>query len=133
MNDMVYNPAATEPDIHCMTTETTASEDLYSTTPLIIMRSIYQQANEDELHSSFEAAISDRVLALNMHHRFLNVPIIDNVSSQSSNCAIVVQGINPKRFTALRPGSRQMMLYIAIAFMFIMVGFDLMGLLVLLK
>ena len=133
MNSIVYNPAETEPDIRCMTTETTASEDMYSTTPLIVMRSIYRQSNEDELHSSFEEAISDRVFALNKQLRRLSVPLIDNVPVQSSMYPHVELPAKPTHFTLLRPGSRQVMLLITIAFMLIMVGFDLMGLLILLK
>ena len=133
MNGIVYNPAETEPDIRCMTTETTASEDIYSTTPLIVMRSIYRQSNEDELHSSFEEAISDRVLALNRQFRHLSVPLIDNVSVHSSMHPQVKLQSKPTHFTLLRPGARQVMLLITIAFMLIMVGFDVMGLLILLK
>ena len=133
MNSMIYNPAETEPDIRCMTTETTASEDIYSTTPLIAIRSIYRQSNEDELHSSFEEAISDRVYALNKQLRRLYVPLIDNVPVQSSMYPHVELPAKPAHFRLLRPGTRQIMLLITIAFMLIMVGFDVMGLLILLK
>jgi len=131
MNSIVYNPAETEPDIRCMTTET-ASEDIYSTTPLM-MRSIYRQPNEDELHSSFEEAISDRVFALNKQLRHLSVSPIENVSAYSSMRAIVKLQSYPTRLSVLISSSRQVMLHIAIAFMLMMIGFDLMGLLVLLK
>jgi hypothetical protein len=133
MNGIVYNPAETEPDIRCMSTETVAFEDVYSTTPLIMMRSIYRQPNEEELHSSFEEAISDRVFALNKQLRHLSVPLIDNLPAQSPMPAVVELPSDPTRFTLLKSRSRQVMLLIAIAFMFIMVGFDLMGLLILLK
>ena len=133
MNSITYNPAETEPDIRFMTTETSASEDIYSTTPLIAMRSIYRQPNEDELHSSFEEAISDRVLALNRQFRHLSVPLTDDVSMQSSKRPLVNLQSEPTHFTLLRPGFGQAMLLITIAFMLIMVGFDIMGLLILLK
>ena len=133
MNSIVYNPAETEPDIRCMTTETAASEDMYSTTPLIVMRSMYRRPNEDELHSSFEEAISDRVFALNKQLRHLSVPLIENVSLQSSMRPQVKIQSKPIHFTLLGPDSRQVMLLLIIAFMLIMVGFDLMGLIILLK
>ena len=133
MNSIAYNPAETEPDIRCMTTETTASEDMYSTTPLVAIRSIYRQSNEDELHSSFEEAISGRVLALNRQFRHLSVPLADEASMQSSKRALVNLQSEPTHITLLSPGFRQAMLLITIAFMLIMVGFDLMGLLILLK
>lgn len=133
MNGIVYNPAETEPDIRCMSTETVAFEDVYSTTPLIMMRSMYRQPNEEELHSSFEEAISDRVFALNKQLRHLSLPQIDNVPAQSSMRDVVWLQSDPAGFTLLRSRSRQVMLLIVIAFMLMMVGFDLMGLLVLLK
>jgi len=133
MNSIVFNPAETEPDIRCMTTETTASEDIYSTTPLIVMRSIYRQSNEDELHSAFEEAISDRVFALNKRLSHLSVPLIDTVSVQSAMYPHVELPAKPAHFIMIRPGARQVMLLITIAFILIMVGFDVMGLLILLK
>jgi hypothetical protein len=133
MNGIVYNPAETEPDILCMSTETVAFEDVYSTTPLIMMRSIYRQPNEEELHSSFEEAISDRVFALNKQLRHLSVPLIENLPAQSPMPAVVELPSDHTRFTLLGSRSQQVMLLIAIVFMLIMVGFDSMGLLVLLK
>jgi hypothetical protein len=133
MNSILHNPAETELDIRCITTDTGATEDMYSTTPLTITRSLYRQSNEDELHSSFEEAISDRVLALNRQLGRMSVPLIGNLSAQSSMSAIVKQQNSLTRLTFLNPGLRRVMLFIAIAFMLIMVGFDLMGLLVLLK
>ena len=133
MNGIVYNPAETEPDIRCMSTETVAFEDVYSTTPLITMRSMYRQPNEEELHSSFEEAISDRVFALNKQLRHLNVPLIDSLPAQSLMRDVVELPSDPAFFTLLRSRSWRVMLLIAIAFMLMMVGFDFMGLLVLLK
>ena len=131
MNSIVSNPAETEPDIRCMTTET-ASEDIYSTTPLM-MRSIYRQPNEEELHSSFEEAISDRVLALNKQFRHLSFPLTDSLSKQSPVSSVVRRQRLPAYFAFLRHTSRRAILFIAMAFMLVMIGFDLMGLLVLLR
>ena len=133
MNSKVCHSTESETDIRYMTVETTALEDLYSTTPLILMRSIYRQPNEEELHSSFEEAISDRVFALNKQLRYLSVPLIDSVPAQSSMRGVVRLPSDPTPFTLLRSRLWQVMLLIAIAFMLILVGFDLMGLLVLLK
>jgi len=133
MNSILYNPAETEPDILCMTTEPTTSEDIYSTTPLIAMHSMYRQSNEDELHSSFEEAISGRVYVLNKQLRRLSVPLIDHVPLQTSMQAQVEPPAKGIYVPLLRPCTRQVMLLITIAFMLIMVGFDLMGLLILIK
>ena len=133
MQNMVYNPAETELDIRCITTDTTTPEDVYSTTPLRLMHSIYQRPNEDELYSSFEEAISDRVCVLNKQREYLSVPMIEDVSVHSAMSAVLKRESKASGFALLRTNSRQLMLHLAIAAMLIMVGFDLMGLLVLLK
>ena len=131
MNGIVYNPAETEPDIRCMSTETVAFEDLYSTTPLIRMRSIYRQPNEEELHSSFEEAISDRVLAVNKQLKRLSIPLADSLPVLAPPYASIQPLSLREHYGILKYATRQVMFSMAIAFMLIMVGFDLMGLLVL--
>ncbi|HEX6108120.1 MAG TPA: hypothetical protein VFZ02_01810 [Ktedonobacteraceae bacterium] len=131
MNSILHYPAETELDIRCITNDTGATEDMYATTPLTIMRSLYRQSNEEELHSSFEEAISDRVLVLNRQLRRLSIPFTDNLSVQSPLSSVVKMPSLTARLTSLGRASRQAMLSLAIAFMLVMVGFDLMGLLVL--
>jgi hypothetical protein len=131
MNSILYYPAETELDIRCITTDTGATEDIYSTTPMPIIRSVSPQSNEEELHSSFEKAISDRVLVLNRQLRHLSIPLTDNFSVQSPLSSVVKIPSLTARLTSLGRASRQALLRIAIAFMLVMVGFDLMGLLVL--
>src|SRR5271157_2828295 len=75
MNSILYNPAETELDILCNTTETATPEDMYATTPLAVVCPTYAQPNEEELHTSFEEAISDRVLAVNRQLRRLSIPL----------------------------------------------------------
>ncbi len=101
MNSILYNPAETELDIRCITTDTGATEDIYSTTPLTITRSLYRQSNEEELHSSFEEAISDRVLVLNRQLRRLSIPLTDNLSVQSPMSSVVKMPSLTARLTSL--------------------------------
>lgn|SRR6266566_695499 len=131
MNSIVYDPSETELDIRCITAETATPEDIYATTPLAVVRPPYWQPDEEELHSSFEEAISDRVLAVNRQLRRLSVPLTDNLSVQSPTSTVVKRQGLLACLTLLGQVSRQAMLLIAIAFMLVMVGFDLMGLLVL--
>jgi len=133
MNSIFYNQAETVLDIRCMTTDTGETEDLYSTIPLRITHSLYRQSNEDELHSSFEEAITYRVLALKKQHGSMNVPLTGTLEMQSSMSTVEKQQNSPTCLTFLSPGSRRAIRFIGIALMLIMVGFDLMGLLVLLK
>jgi len=131
MNSILYNPAETELDILCNTTETATPEDMYATTPLAVVCPTYAQPNEEELHTSFEEAISDRVLAVNRQLRRLSIPLTGCLSVQSLTCAPVKPQSLLVRLTHSGYASRQAMLHVAIAFMLVMVGFDLMGLLVL--
>jgi hypothetical protein len=131
MNSIVCNPAEMELDIFCNTTETVTPEDMYATTPLVVVRPTYTQPNEEELHTSFEEAISDRVLAVNRQLRHLSIPLTDCLDVQSpARTPVKLQSLLAR---LTRPGyaSRQALLYVAIALMLVMVGFDLMGLLVL--
>src|SRR5690242_19332581 len=80
MNNMVCHPAESEPAIRYMTVETTGLEDLYSTTPLRIIGSLYRQPDEDELHSAFEEAISERVFAFQKQRLSMSNPGIDSIS-----------------------------------------------------
>jgi hypothetical protein len=127
MNNILCNPAEMELDIRCITADTATPEDMYATSPVAVVRPTYTQPNEEELHTSFEEAISDRVLAVNRQLKRLSVPLTDNLSVPSPTSTVAHQ----RRLSLLRRAWRQGMLFVAIAFMLVMVGFDLMGLLVL--
>ncbi len=130
MNSILY-PSETGLDILCNVTGTATLEDMYATTPLAVLCPTYAQPNEEELHTSFEEAISDRVLAVNKQLRRLSIPLTDSLSVLSPTYTAVKQQSLLARLKLFGYTLRQAMLRMAIAFMLIMVGFDLMGLLVL--
>jgi hypothetical protein len=132
MNNMVCHPAESEPAIRCMTVETTALEDLYSTTPLKIIGSLYRQPDEDELHSAFEEAISERVFAFQKQRLTISNQSIDSVSSLPSIQTDVSLPVRATEHPVLSHGKQVIILLMAIAFMLLLIGFDLMGLLILL-
>jgi hypothetical protein len=131
MNSMVYELTGTELDIRGIAIETIMPEDIYMTTPMAVIRPTYLKPNEEELLSSFEEAISDRVLAVNRQLRRLSVPLTENLSVQFPSSSVVKIQCLSACLASLGQASRLAMLRIAIAFMLVMVGFDLMGLLVL--
>ncbi len=131
MNSILDNPTVTEPDIHCVIADRVTPEDLYSTTPMTIISSIYRQPNEEELHTSFEEAISDRVLAVNRQLSRLSGTLTSNSFVQAQTSMVVKHHSHALRSTLPRLVTRRGILFIAIAFMLVMAGFDLMGLLVL--
>ncbi len=65
MNSILYDPAGTEVDMHCLSADTPVPEDLYATVAIAHARPVYRRSDEEELYISFEEAISDRVLAVN--------------------------------------------------------------------
>jgi hypothetical protein len=129
MNTTLYNPADTKLDIHCPFADTAMPEDMHATTPMAIVRATCRQPSEEELHTSFEQAISDRVLAVNRQLKRLSYPLTGAVHSQTDTT--VTQRSLVTHLTLLERAWQQRIRYLAIAFLLFMVGFDLMGLLVL--
>ncbi len=131
MNGILIKPAGIELDSSYTTVDTATLEDMYSTTPMVVVQPTYQQLDEEELHTSFEEAISDRVLAFNRQLSRLSGTYTGNLYVRSQTSAplkrdgLVVRSMLPGR--AWQRG----MLFVALAFMLVLAGFDLMGLLVL--
>jgi hypothetical protein len=131
MNGILIKPAGIELDSSYATVDTATLEDMYSTTPMVVVQPTYEQLDEEELHTSFEEAISDRVLAVNRQLSRLSDTYTGNLYVRSQMSAplrrdgLVVRPMLPGR--AWQRG----MLFVALAFMLVLIGFDLMGLLVL--
>ncbi len=122
-----------------------AVEDRYATAPMVALKPAYELFNEEELHTSFEEAISDRLLA--MHSKL----------SRLSNPTLATQRVYPQTDPLPYPGytdfscdeaslQRKMGFTLSSLFgrgwqryltlgslviMFTLLGFDIMGLLVL--
>src|SRR5947209_11334470 len=63
---IVCSPDEFVDDTYAVSTDMASIGDaLYATTPMPAFRPVFQQPNEEELYTSFEEAISDRVLAVN--------------------------------------------------------------------
>ena len=131
MNTTLYNSTDTEMDIHTLFADTAMPEDMHATAPMAVARATCWQPSEEELHTSFEQAISDRVLAVNRQLKHLSCPLTDALPVQSQTDTTVTQRSLVSHLTLLEQAWQQRIRYIAIAFLLVMVGFDLMGLLVL--
>src|SRR5437868_2552868 len=53
-----------ELDDYALQTDNVSVEDSYATTPMAAIHPLYQCPDEEELYTSFEAAISDRLVAV---------------------------------------------------------------------
>ena len=107
------------------TSETPAPQDLFATAPIKVMRMGFDWQREEEAFTSFEAAISNRVLALKKRQL-----------SARGNTTSAIDRFVSKTITTWRKGcsariGQRGLLFTGMAFMLILAGFDLMGLLVL--
>lgn len=131
MNGTLCKTESLVDDLFSQTTVTPAPHDLFATAP---MQAIWREPDwqrEEDMYTSFEAAISNRVLALkernicapvSMYGRGDALPAIDRLVNKA-----LTQWHN---FCARGIWKRGMLLFIT-ALGFMLIGFDLMGLLVL--
>jgi len=103
-------------------------EDQFATTPIITVLPAlaYEQPDEEELYTSFEQAISDRVLAISKQLSRISGPLVNSQVVRS-----VKQQNDRLNPTFLSLAWKQCILYMSLAMMFLLVGFDLMGMLML--
>ena|SRR5690242_17528249 len=132
----------------CMTYDTLAQEEGYVTVPMVAFPPVFQQPDEDEeeLYTSFEEAISNRLIAL---HERLSDPALHTLSRSpyrymgtayqtlplavalpTTDAAAWTPGLGPI-VRKPRRSWRRSIFYTCLALIFSLVGFDLMGLLIL--
>ncbi len=131
MNGILIKPAGIELDSSCATVDTVTLEDMYATTPMRVVKPTYHQPDEEELHTSFEEAISDRVLAVNRQLSRLSGTNTGSLYVRSQTSAPVKRDGPVVRPTLPGRAWQRDMLFVALSFMLVLVGFDLMGLLIL--
>ena len=113
------------------TTDTPAPQDLFATSPMKAMWREFDWKREEETYTSFEAAISNRVLALKARHISAYMG-----AGASSNAASTLRTTASAAITfwhKVYPGRvwKRGLLVASLALMLLLAGFDLMGLLVL--
>jgi hypothetical protein len=124
-------------DIHSASLLSAPIEESYATAPMVAVSPVEHHYDEEELHTSFEQAISDRVSVL--HGRLSRIsaqqPIIVSQAATTTNSqASTTEPLNMASLTtrALSGNLRQRgIVLVSLALGFAMLGFDLMGLLVL--
>ncbi len=122
---------STDAELDCTSSSV---EESYATAALPVVLPAYQPPSEEELHSDFEQAISQRVSALNVHLQRLNSRSHDvycETGPLQPSC-VYLQAIHA--VTQTRPaytGAQKIAIFACFAFIFMLLGFNLMGLLVL--
>ena len=107
--------------------ETPAPQDLFATAPMKAMWREFDWQRAEEAHTSFEAAISNRVLALKERHIsvYMETDARGGVTSAMQTLASAAADFWHKVC------SGRGLLIVGTALMLVLAGFDLMGLLVL--
>jgi hypothetical protein len=126
-----------------------ATENIYATEPILTIRKpVFQQPDEEELHTSFEEAISDRLLAIHSRLSRLSNPMLNVQYAEcntDTNFSIGVSSTTAARefvhtlsatdnvefLTHLTVSWRRATIFACSAMMFMLLGFDLLGLLML--
>ena len=123
--------------------DTSMMEDWFATMPAISVVSSQQLPDEEELHTSFEQAISERLISVNRQLSLISGPLTDperahllvtRQLNQPSLTANIEAGAPSVAHASTKgPGSvwQRSLLLVSLALLFLLVGFDLMGLLVL--
>lgn len=115
-------------------------EDSYATAPIVAIQPFYQRLDEEELYTSFEEAISDRLVALRGRLDRISTQQLqynaDPVVSFPIACKLRegIMSLPALPHSAVRPSFNEwqrVIIFVSLALMCMMIGFDLMGLLVL--
>ncbi len=131
--------------------EIAATEHSYATELIpAIRRPVFQQPDEEELHTSFEEAISDRLLAMQSRLSRLSDPMLTVKCAERNTDAVFSAGVSTSNTTAAREfvhatsatdrvkflsrpavALRRAIVFACSAMMFMLLGFDSLGLLML--
>lgn len=135
MNSTLY--MSTDVNSSCVHTDALIVEDMNATVPMAAVQPAYQPPDEEELHTSFEEAISDRLVAL--HWRLKHLSTTSSLYYTHDTIMPSTRPFvnTPVTQTATCPHSRfgniwqRGIIFSGLALMFTLLGFDLMGLLML--
>ena len=123
--------------------DTSMMEDWFATMPALPVVSSQQLPDEEQLDTSFEQAISVRVIGVNRQLSLISGPLTDperahllvtrqlNQSSLMPNIEAAAPSVAHTSTKGLGSVWQRSLIMVSLALMFLLVGFDLMGLLVL--
>ncbi|GAC1655633.1 MAG: hypothetical protein NVS4B12_28110 [Ktedonobacteraceae bacterium] len=107
----------------------TTLEESYATAPMATVRPT--SISEEELHTLFEAAISSRLLAMREQMQRISGPLLYHQQFRYETDALPVLETQPQKTPLFRHNWQRIMLFSSLSLMLTLMGFDLMGLLVL--
>ena len=104
-------------------------EESYVTTPMAVVQPV--SLGEEELHALFESAISSRLLAMREQMDRISGPLPYTQLRTYETEMLPRVVMQPKKRFVLRHSWQRTLLYASLGLLLTMIGFDLMGLLVL--
>ncbi len=113
------------------TTATPARQDFFATAPMQALWQEPDRQREEEAHTSFEAAISNRVLALKERYTSAYVGTGARVGASPVMIRLMNRAFTLWHSACARRIWKRGILLSGMALMLMLIGFDLMGLLVL--
>jgi len=151
MNSILFQPAESLQDMQDMrvaTDDMPVIDDSFATMPMLSVPPAFHHDPDEEVYTSFEEAISDRVLAIQrqlqlrrLSDSLIGFHGIETVQTTSAMHDIVLprQPARPsiqytthtKRVAAFAQAWRRTLLFGGLGLALMLIGFDLMGLLVL--
>jgi hypothetical protein len=151
MNNTIYASEDTTFDVGLFNQVNAETRNVYATEPIPAIKKLpYQQSDEEELHTSFEEAISDRLLALHSRLSRLSNPTLTVQNAERNTDAVLSTTTSIRNTTSAKkfaqiiaaPDRLENVSYPTLAWkrttifacsatMFLLLGFDLMGFLVL--
>jgi hypothetical protein len=113
------------------TTVTPAPQDFFATAPMLAVWREPDWQREEEAYTSFEGAISSRVLALKERHISTYVETSAHRGDSSAMDRLVNRAFTIWHTVCSRRIWKRGIVFFGAALMFMLIGFDVMGLLVL--
>lgn len=124
--------------------DTETFENIYATVPMPVVTPVYVRPDEEELYTSFEEAISDRVLAMRgrlsrssdpllyTHSAGCNTDVAFSACASTSNTtAAQASLLATSKQKRSRLSWQRATIFTCAALSFALIGFDLMGILML--
>ena len=127
--DVALHECLFESDTMNMMNMAPHDEESYATTPMAAVQSA--SFGEEELHTLFESAISSRLLAMREQMDRISGPLPYRQLRTYETDVLPVVAVQPKKHLMFRSPWQRTLLYGSLCLMLTMIGFDLMGLLVL--
>ncbi len=111
-------------------TNAAPDEELYTTAPMAVVQPV--DSGEEELHTLFESAISSRLLAMREQMDRISGPLPHYIQQRRYETDMLpVVEAEPKKTLVFHGFWQRTILFGSLGLMLTMLGFDLMGLLVL--